>query len=328
MRKGNGGLDMFESCLVNGVAAIHYPPVESVDLSRYSEDDLPPEWSNLESSQSGSLRKLAWRIRGGDTLFVAESYPSRLVGVGRVRGTGEGPAYRYWQDTAIVDDDGQPWRHVLDVDWEQDFEAISYPNPWAAQATVLDLDSRPEEIAKVESLLRASRIPKRRAPGTSQSNAESADELIQRRQLEDWAYTRYTKEAVRTIQRRHATICNAFTSWIAKTGAVKSWIVERNNIDLSFHHGGARYLVEFKVAYSKDPKPAIREALGQVLEYNYYPGRNSFDHWILVLDCCPTANDLEFLSRLRALSLPLSLGWFSQGEFAFSPGCPLTATRR
>jgi hypothetical protein len=132
---------MFERCLIHGVATIHYNPIESVDLSQYSEVQLPDSWSELESSQSGSLRKFAWRIKGGDTIYVAESYPSGLVGVGRVRGAQALAGYQYDRHTPIVDDEQHPWRHILHVEWEQDFEAIRYPNPYCAQATVLDLES-------------------------------------------------------------------------------------------------------------------------------------------------------------------------------------------
>ena len=108
MRKGNGGSDMFERCLIHGVAAIHYNPVESIDLGQHTEEDLPDEWPELESSQSGSLKKFAWRIRGGDTIYVAESYPSRIVGVGRVRGTQAVAGYHYDPHTPIIDEDQLP----------------------------------------------------------------------------------------------------------------------------------------------------------------------------------------------------------------------------
>jgi len=324
MRNGNGGLDMFEQCLLHGLAAIHYPAVESIDLSRYAEDHLPPEWEHLKSSQSGSLKKLAWRIRGGDTIYVAESYPSRLVGVGRVRGAEDAPAYHYIDQTPVVDDGGHPWRHVLNVEWEEDFEPIPYPEPWAAQATVLDLE--PAEIKKIQSLCRAHRAPntRRHRSGMSPSGG-SAEDLIQRRQLEDWAYTRYTGEAIKKIQRRHASLCNEFTSWLGRVFDVP-YRIERMNIDLCFRLNGVRLLVEFKIAYTGDPKPAIREALGQILEYNYYPGRKHFDHWILVLNCSPTHADLEFLRRIRRVGLPISYGWPSTRGFDFSPGCPLAGT--
>jgi hypothetical protein len=322
MRKGNGGSDMFEQCLIHGVAAIHYNPVESVDLSRYSESDLPDPWSELENSQSGSLKKFAWRIKGGDTIYVAESYPSRLVGVGRVRGTQAVGGYHYDPHTPIIDDDLHPWRHLVHVEWEQDFEAIRYPNPYCAQATVLDLQA--PELRKIQTLLARHRKPNSsRGPSSvSQSEEDTADEQIQRRELEDWAYTRYTSRAIKTIQRRHVMLCKQFTQWLTSKGNI-SYRVERRNIDLTFQQDELSYLVEFKIAYSGDPKPAIREALGQILEYNHYPRRKPHDHWILVLDCQPTTDDLNFLGRLRLLGLPLAFGWPSASGFEFSTDSPI-----
>jgi hypothetical protein len=233
MRKGNGGSDMFEQCLIHGVAAIHYNPVESVDLSRYSESDLPDPWWELENSQSGSLKKFAWRIKGGDTIYVAESYPSRLVGVGRVRGTQAVGGYHYDPHTPIIDDDLHPWRHLVHVEWEQDFEAIRYPNPYCAQATVLDLQA--PELRKIQTLLARHRKPNSsRGPSSvSQSEEDTADEQIQRRELEDWAYTRYTSRAIKTIQRRHVMLCKQFTQWLTSKENI-SYRVERRNIDLTF----------------------------------------------------------------------------------------------
>jgi hypothetical protein len=99
---------------------------------------------------------------------------------------------------------------VLSVEWEQDFEPIQYPEPWAAQSTVLDLE--PAEIEKIQYLLRGQRIPNPRRNHSGRSpSTDSPEDLIQRRQLEDWAYTRYTARAIKTIQRRHASLCNTFT---------------------------------------------------------------------------------------------------------------------
>ena len=292
MRKGNGGLDMFEQCLIQGVAAIHYAPVEDVDLSRFIEAEPPPEWQDLESSQSGSLRKFAWRIKGGDTIYVAESYPSRLVGIGRVRGSERVAAYRYSDHTPIIDDEQHPWRHLIDVVWEQKFE-VRYPFPWSAQAAVLDLQA--PELKRIRALLDGRQNPKesRDPSALDRPEEESRDDQIQQRQLEDWAYTRYTAAAIKTIQRRHVALCNRFTSWLTCTFAIP-YEVERRNVDLSFRHKGATYLIEFKIAYSGDAKPAIREALGQILEY------------------------------LKWLTLPLFFGWPSRYGFEFSDGCPLS----
>jgi hypothetical protein len=325
MRKKEGGEDMFPQCLSEGVAAIHYTPVESVDLSLFSEEDLPPEWAGLESPQSGNLKKFAWRIRGGDVIYVATSHPSRIVGVGRVRGTEDTTAYQYLSKTPIVDKGGAPWRHTISVDWEQVFTPVRHENPRAPMLAVLDLTS--SEVAKIQRSLREGRKVPRSAFGGTEGALDRASDTgantdIQVRLVENSGYTRYSKEAIRAIERRHATLCNRFTEWLQKTRRIIC-DVERRNIDVTFRLNQQKILVEFKIAYHSDPKPAIREALGQILAYNFYPDRIRNDHWILVLDCAPTEADHIFLERIREFNLPLSYGWLEEGEFRFSAECPL-----
>lgn len=320
-------IDMFRQCLANGVAAIHYEPVEDIDLSVFDEEKLPQEWNGLESGQSGSLRNVAWRIRGGDIIYVAASYPSRIVGVGRVKGPQDSLAYRFLTETPIVDDDGNPWSHLVKVEWQQDFVPIRYPNPWAAQLTVLELE--PFEISRIKKLIRDKgkeddSVSHSRAGGQVTVVEDEADEEIHLRQLEETSYTRYTKEALKIIDRKHVKLCRAFTDWLLSTRGIKCR-VERRNIDAIFRIGKQSTLVEFKVAYHSDPKPAIREALGQILEYNHYPDREIHDQWILVLDCMPTEADRTFLKSLRRYGIPLSYGWRTSKGFQFSPESPLFA---
>jgi len=136
MRNGNGGTDRFRQCRANGVAAIHYNPVEDIDLSKFSEEHLPLEWGGLAPGQSGSLRNVAWRMRGGDAIYVAASYPSRTVGVGRIKGLEQEPAYRFLPNVPIVDDDNHPWRYTISVEWEHSFASTCYPDRTLPAATI------------------------------------------------------------------------------------------------------------------------------------------------------------------------------------------------
>lgn len=327
MRKGWHGPDMFRACRAKGVAAIHYTPVEDVDLTDFSEDDLPTQWSDLGRAQKGFLRKFAWRIRGGDVIYVAESNPSRIVCIGRVKGPDGSRAYRFFTNTSIVDDDGHPWCHQIRVEWGK-LLGIRYPAPLQSQNTVLELKSL--ELSRIKKLIKANKEPESGANPKLGSRASGdgggADEEIQLRQLEESAYTRYTSQSLRKINRRHAKLCNAFTGWPLSTHGIKCSI-ERRNIDVTFRMGKQSVLVEFKVAYRSDPKPAIREALGQILEYNHYPERTTHDQWILVLDCTPTEADRAFLKILLRYQIPLSYGWKTEEGFEFSAGSPLFSTK-
>jgi len=327
MRNGWHGFDMFRKCRAEGVAAIHYTPLEDVDLTDFSEDDPPPQWSDLAPAQSGSLRKVAWRIRGGDVIYVAESNPSRIVCVGRVKGPDGSRAYRFAAKTPIVDEKRHPWRHQVKVEWGKLLET-PYPAPQATQNTVLEL--KPSEIAKIKKLIRGAvkRDPVSNSEQGGRASAEGSDaeEEIRLRQLEESAYTRYTAESIRKIDRRHVRLCNAFTDWLVLNHGIKC-NVERRNIDVTFRIGRRSALVEFKVAYNDDPKPAIREALGQILEYNHYPDRVTYDQWILVLDCKPAEADGIFLKTLRKYGIPLSYGWQNKDGFEFSRESPLFSRR-
>jgi hypothetical protein len=46
------------------------------------------------------------------------------------------------------------------------------------------------------------------------------------------------------------------------------------HIDATFKVDGKKFLVEFKIACLRNTRKAIREALGQILEYNLYPSQN------------------------------------------------------
>ncbi len=322
MRMGWHGYPMFEKCRAEGVAAIHYTPVEDVNLTDFSEDDPPPQWSDLEPAQSGSLRKVAWRIRGGDVIYVAES-PSRIVCVGRVKGPDGSRAYRFVGKTPIADDDGHPWCHQINVEWGKLMD-IPYPGTYATQTTVLELN--PSEVARIKHLIRAGingdPIPNSKPGGRAGAKGDDDEEEIHLRQLEESAYTRYTAESIRKIDRRHVKLCNAFKGWLTSNHDI-TCKVERRNINVNFRIGKQSAPVEFKIAYTGDPKPAIREALGQILEYNHHPERVTYDQWMPDLDCKPTEDDRTFLKTLRRYGIPLSYGWQTQDGFEFSQESPL-----
>jgi len=84
--------------------------------------------------------------------------------------------------------------------------------------------------------------------------------------------------------------------------------------------GSERAMVEFKIAYNQKTKPAVREALGQILEYNHYPEREATKMWFLVLDEAPSTDDCAFVAALRAeRKFPIYLGWKYGDGFRFHP---------
>jgi hypothetical protein len=307
LRAGHHGPDMWQSCRDHGVAAITYHGVRNVDLSLYSRTNHPPGWDQVEGSAKGSLGLFAWDIRGGDVIYVASSLERQIVGLGYVQAAIGEVAYRFDRHSPIVASDGERWPHLINVDWDLAFAAFPYKRPRAPQNTVLKLNNL--EVSEFE---RAAQEAEHRQWGLSNSE-------IRETYLLETAYPRYTPVALRIIRREHVSLSNQFKLWLKNTKGILA-AQEHQHIDATFEALGRRFLAEFKIAYLGNTKKAIREALGQILEYNHYPPRASHDSWLLILDKEPSGEDRTFLSVLReGYGLPLTLGWKADSTFEFEP---------
>lgn len=99
---------------------------------------------------------------------------------------------------------------------------------------------------------------------------------------------------------------------------------EDRRIDVTFSCSGKSHLAELKICYGANTRHAIREALGQIFEYNYYPPYDETQSWWLVLDHIPSANDCEYISTLRQrYDFPLIISWPEGTEFKAYPSLPL-----
>jgi len=312
LRDGKGGQDMWPLCREHEVAAITYNGVSNVDLRPYSGINHPPGWDEIDGGAAKkSLTRFAWEIRGGDTVFVADSKSHGIIAMGHPRVDIGTLAYRFDPGSPIIPDKGDVWRHLIDMDWDDAFVPFRPESIRAPQFTVLDM--RQEEI---EDFLRQSRRNEHRQSNLPEKEIRTA--IL----LED-EYPRYTSAALRLIQRKHAALSNQFAKWLQDTHQTEV-IREKQQIDARFNSGNKTFLVEFKIAYQGNTKRAVREALGQILEYNYYPPRTSHDHWLLVLDCAPYPDDKKFLLQLRkTLRLPLFVGWKLGAIFEFDPSLKL-----
>ena len=91
-------------------------------------------------------------------------------------------------------------------------------------------------------------------------------------------------------------------------------LLERNNVDITVTDGSKTILIEIKS--HSNPRTAIREAIGQLLEYAYY--RPSRDVGVLELVIIAPANldrpATEYLHRLRTdFKIPVSYCSHSEG---------------
>lgn len=306
----NGGEDMWPLCQKHGVAAITYSAIYEVDISPFSRRNPPPQWGEVDNKIS--MSHFAWDIVGGDKIFVADSRIQQIVGAGYVNASLGSIAYRFDLHSPIRPKNSPKWCHLIDVDWESPFTAFPYSTPRAPMHTVLEL--KPSEVREYE----------RDSSRQGHRNTGLSDEETEQALLAEGAYSRYTPAAIRTITRKHFALSNSFRKWLKDNYQV-SVIQEKQQIDTVFKTKNAQFLAEFKIAYQGDTRRAIREAMGQVLEYNHYPPRTTRDHWLLILDETPSQDDIAYVRILmKQYSLPINLGWkVEESGFDFIDHLPI-----
>jgi hypothetical protein len=76
-------------------------------------------------------------------------------------------------------------------------------------------------------------------------------------------------------------------------------------------------LFELKTCYNQSTRHALREALGQLIEYAFYPGRGRPDNLAVVLDTTPSPWDMEWFRRLSKANIAVELFWLV-GEEVYS----------
>lgn len=151
----------------------------------------------------------------------------------------------------------------------------------------------------------------------NKKNNENADDTIRTSPLAEDAYYRESARNLRTILPRHNKLSNKFCSWLKSINADKI-TQEKSQVDVSFLYNKKSYLSELKICYGVGTTKAIREALGQLFEYNYHSLRIPKDVWLIVLDNIPSTKDIEYVKRIvNVHSLPINLGWPDGNSFKF-----------
>lgn len=134
--------------------------------------------------------------------------------------------------------------------------------------------------------------------------------------LAEDGYFRENRENLKEIIPRHNLLSNSLCQWLEKRNIIPTQ--EKQGVDVEFAHDGVSYRVEIKITYGAGLRHSIREAIGQLLEYNLFPGRQRCDKWVVLLDCRPDKEHLQYVETLRReFSLPLYLGWKSKKGFEF-----------
>jgi hypothetical protein len=154
------------------------------------------------------------------------------------------------------------------------------------------------------------------SPTDGRGNANTSEPTAATPLAED-AYYRETSANLRIIIPRHKKLSNAFCAWLLRRHGIRA-AQEQNRVDVRFSSEANSVLAEIKICYGVSTTKAIREALGQLLEYNHYPVRTPARSWLIVLDQAPSQTDKKYVDLLRdSWSLPVSLGWSVGEEFEF-----------
>lgn len=185
-------------------------------------------------------------------------------------------------------------------------EALSHPIPLPDKISLSQHFNRPTYIDP-QALRALPRGRRKLIPGGSRQVPLAED-----------GYYREIGERSLLILRKHNRLSNRFREWLKREG-FKGVSREQNRVDVEFTDRGQLFRAELKTCYPVGTTKAIREALGQLLEYNYYGERQPADQWLIVLDQEPSSQDKAYIKTLRErLRLPLSLGWQTpEGTFEF-----------
>ena len=141
--------------------------------------------------------------------------------------------------------------------------------------------------------------------------------------LVEAAYYRESPARLKCIIPRHNKLSNDFRKWLESEHKTKA-TQEQQCVDIRFRLKGVSMLAELKICFGVGTTRSIREALGQLLEYNHYPAREVADAWLIVLDEQPSEQDRVYIRTLRdKRSLPITIGWQTSEGFSFHPKWPI-----
>lgn len=307
LRAGNHGPDMWPLCHERGIAAITYEAIYDMDLTHLTKRDLDPE---VKSSARSSIFRFAWEMKGGDEILVGDSDSKCIVARGFITSTPGERAYRFNARNPIREPGktGAPWSHEVPVDWDADFEPFPYKDG-APRNTVMYFN--PEWAGPLDEAAAGLAV--------SESEGDGGDEAGP---LSENSYMRKTRASQRNIDRLHSALSNRFRNWVQARFAARA-IQEHKSVDVTFDCDGSTHLAELKICYGGNTRAAIREAMGQLLEYNHYPSRSEAQFWWLVLDHNPKNTDRDYIAVLRnRYALPITLAWPVANEFESHPEWP------
>ncbi len=297
---------MWPACRDRGIASFTHGPILNTNLTNTKKEDVDPA---VKGSARPSIFWFAWEIKGGDEVYVGDSVSHSVIGKGIVAGESGQRAYRYNAGNAMTEPSNPTtyWRHEVPVAWDKSFKPFEYKDP-APQNSVFPLKPSMSKELKGKGEV-----------------FDIYEDKANQSLLNELAYQRETPASKKNIERLHARLSNQFRLWLEKSFIVNI-TQEKHCIDLSFDCATKKHLAELKICYAEDTRHAIREAMGQLFEYNHYPSYEETQSWWLVLDCAPSKSDRKYISILRQkYGIPLTLAWRNGKDFEAFPFLPLEA---
>jgi hypothetical protein len=295
---------MWDQCRERGISSFTHGPILSTDLTNLEKGDVDPA---VKGSARPSIWWFAWEIKGGDVIYVGDSGSHSIIARGTVLGEPGERAYRYNAGNAITEPSNPSiaWRHEVPVDWDTNFAPFVYKDP-APQNSVYPW--KPPTAGE----------PTDQRNEFNSGDEEDANDAF----LNELDYQRETPASKRNIRRLHVSLSNKFRKWLERQFAVKVR-QEKNRVDLTFSRLAQDHIAELKICYGSDTRHAIREALGQLFEYNYYPPYEEAHFWWLILDCEPSKTDRKYISVLIGkYGIPLTIAWPDGTDFKAFPSLP------
>lgn len=123
------------------------------------------------------------------------------------------------------------------------------------------------------------------------------------------AYYRELGPQLKVIVPLHNKLSNAFAKWLRREG-YEDVRQEEFRVDVEFLSNRELCRAELKSCHGVGTTKAIREALGQLFEYNHYGQRTPARRWWVVLDSEPSVADRSYIATLcQKYALPLVLAW-------------------
>lgn len=120
-------------------------------------------------------------------------------------------------------------------------------------------------------------------------------------------------------EQRERRLVKDFHYWF-KNECGDEIVFEKNRIDIVLKNKRVSMMLEAKSVRENKTTFAIRLAIGQILEYNLYPGNNNYKKWCILIDQKPSKLDFKYIAILRkTFSDKLLIAWPEDSRFVFYP---------